>query len=85
MLAAHSIDREVWREAGKQGLFGLDIPSSAAWADDYRFNAISAEELSKFNAAVSPASASTPTFARPISSTRHRRAEAALAARHGVR
>jgi alkylation response protein AidB-like acyl-CoA dehydrogenase len=55
MLVAKSIDREIWREAGKQGLFGLDIPEEfgGAGADDYLFNAISAEELSKFNAAVS--------------------------------
>ncbi|GAA8844486.1 acyl-CoA dehydrogenase family protein [Helicobacter pylori] len=55
MIAEHSIPREVWREAGKQGFFGLTIPEEfgGAGIDDYRFNAVLAEELSKFNVAVS--------------------------------
>jgi alkylation response protein AidB-like acyl-CoA dehydrogenase len=55
MIDAKSIDRKIWLEAGKQGLLGLDIPEEfgGAGADDYLFNAISAEELSGFNAAVS--------------------------------
>jgi len=55
MLAAKSIPRDIWKEAGKQGLFGLDIPEEygGAGAGDYRFNAISAEEIAAFNGAVS--------------------------------
>jgi alkylation response protein AidB-like acyl-CoA dehydrogenase len=26
MIEAKSIEREIWREAGKQGFFGFDIP-----------------------------------------------------------
>ncbi|MDT0214673.1 acyl-CoA dehydrogenase family protein [Rothia sp. ARF10] len=55
MLEAKSIDRDIWLEAGKQGLLGLDIPEEfgGAGAGDYRFNAISAEVISGFNAATS--------------------------------
>jgi alkylation response protein AidB-like acyl-CoA dehydrogenase len=55
MLEARVIGREVWREAGKQGLLGLDIPEEfgGAGAEDYRFNAVCAEEISAFNAAAS--------------------------------
>ncbi|MGZ4750093.1 MAG: acyl-CoA dehydrogenase family protein [Oryzihumus sp.] len=54
-ITAKSIDRAVWLEAGKQGLLGLDSPaaSGGAGADDFLFNAVAAEEFSKFNAAVS--------------------------------
>ena len=55
MLESKVIPRDIWKEAGRQGLFGLDIPEEfgGAGADDYRFNAIAAEELAAFNAAVS--------------------------------
>ena len=55
MIAEHTIPREVWLEAGKQGFFGLTIPEEfgGAGIDDYRFNAVLAEELAKFNVAVS--------------------------------
>ena len=55
MIADHTIPREVWLEAGKQGFFGLTIPEEfgGAGIDDYRFNAVLAEELAKFNVAVS--------------------------------
>ncbi len=55
MIADKVIDREVWREAGKQGFFGFDIPEEfgGAGVDDYRFNAVVAEEMSRFNAATS--------------------------------
>ncbi|MFJ6134239.1 acyl-CoA dehydrogenase family protein [Janibacter terrae] len=55
MIAEHTIPREVWLEAGKQGFFGLTIPEEfgGAGIEDYRFNAVLAEELSKFNVAVS--------------------------------
>ena len=54
MLEVKSIDRDIWREAGKQGLLSLDIPEEygGAGAGDYRFNAVFAEEISRFNAAV---------------------------------
>jgi alkylation response protein AidB-like acyl-CoA dehydrogenase len=54
MLEVKSIDRDIWREAGKQGLLSLDIPEEygGAGAEDYRFNAVFAEEISRFNAAV---------------------------------
>jgi alkylation response protein AidB-like acyl-CoA dehydrogenase len=54
-IEARSIDREVWIEAGKQGLLGLEIPQvyGGSEAGDFRFNAILTEELSKFNAAAS--------------------------------
>ena len=55
MLEVKSIDRDIWLEAGKQGLLGLDIPEEfgGAGAEDYRYNAILGEEISRFNAAVS--------------------------------
>ena len=52
--ADKAIPREFWLEAGKQGFLGLEIPEEygGAGADDYRFNAVMAEELSKVNAAL---------------------------------
>ena len=54
MLEVKSVDRDLWKEAGQQGLFGLDIPEEfgGMGADDYRFNAVAAEVLNGFNAAV---------------------------------
>jgi len=54
-IEARSIDREVWIEAGKQGLLGLEVPEvyGGSAARDFRFNAVLTEELSKFNAAAS--------------------------------
>ncbi|GLY29181.1 acyl-CoA dehydrogenase family protein [Kineosporia sp. NBRC 101731] len=48
------IPRDVWLEAGKQGLLGLEIPEAygGSEAGDYRFNAVASEELSKVNAAL---------------------------------
>ena len=48
MIEGKSIPRELWQEAGKQGLFGLDIPEElgGAGAEDYRFNAVASEEIS---------------------------------------
>jgi alkylation response protein AidB-like acyl-CoA dehydrogenase len=55
MIEAKSIDREIWREAGKQGFFGFDIPEEygGAGVEDYRFNAVLTEVWAGFNAAVS--------------------------------
>ena len=49
------IDRQVWIEAGKQGLLGLEVPEvyGGSAAGDYRFNAVLGEELAKFTAAAS--------------------------------
>ncbi|QFZ17683.1 acyl-CoA dehydrogenase family protein [Saccharothrix syringae] len=49
------IDREVWLEAGRQGLLGLEVPEvyGGSGAGDYRFNAVLGEELSKVSAAMS--------------------------------
>jgi alkylation response protein AidB-like acyl-CoA dehydrogenase len=54
-IDARVIDRDVWFEAGKQGLLGLEIPEvyGGSAAGDYRFNAVLGEELSKFTAAAS--------------------------------
>jgi alkylation response protein AidB-like acyl-CoA dehydrogenase len=49
----HRIDRDVWLEAGQLGLLGLEVAEEygGTGAADYRFNAVLAEELSKFGAA----------------------------------
>ncbi|WP_447006607.1 acyl-CoA dehydrogenase family protein [Saccharothrix isguenensis] len=46
------IDRDVWLEAGEQGLLGLEVPEEygGSGANDYRFNAVLGEELSKVSA-----------------------------------
>ena len=48
------LPREYWLEAGKQGLLGLEIPEEfgGAGAQDFRFNAVWAEELGKISAAL---------------------------------
>ncbi len=53
-IREHTIPREVWLEAGKQGFLGLDIPEEygGTGAGDFRFNAVAAEEWSHFAAAV---------------------------------
>ena len=53
--ANKAMPREFWLEAGKQGFLGLEVPEEygGAGADDYRFNAVLMEELSKVNAALS--------------------------------
>ncbi|MCE6999926.1 acyl-CoA dehydrogenase family protein [Saccharothrix sp. S26] len=50
-----AIDRDVWLEAGKQGLLGLEVPEQygGSGANDYRFNAVLGEELSKVSAGMS--------------------------------
>jgi alkylation response protein AidB-like acyl-CoA dehydrogenase len=55
MIRDKSIPRDIWQAAGKQGLFGFDIPEEfgGAGADDYRFNAVVAEEWAHFNMATS--------------------------------
>jgi long-chain-acyl-CoA dehydrogenase len=53
-IAAKSLPREFWTGAGAQGFLGLAIPEEygGAGADDFRFNAVLAEELAKVNAAL---------------------------------
>ncbi len=51
----HEIPRDVWLEAGKQGLLGLQIPEEyggGGVASDYRFTAVVAEELGGFSVAL---------------------------------
>ncbi|MBK6886095.1 MAG: acyl-CoA dehydrogenase family protein [Tetrasphaera sp.] len=52
MIKDKVIERGIWIEAGKQGFFGLNIPEEfgGAGIDDYRFNAVFGEEVSKFTA-----------------------------------
>ncbi len=54
-IEAKAIPRDVWIEAGKQGLFGLHVPEQygGGEAGDYRFAVVVAEEYSKVSAAVS--------------------------------
>ncbi len=49
-----ALPREFWLEAGKQGLLGLEIPEElgGSGAEDFRFNAVWSEELSKVSAAL---------------------------------
>ena len=46
------VDRQVWIEAGKQGLLGIDVPQEygGGGVSDFRFNAIIGEELTKAGA-----------------------------------
>ena len=55
MIELKSIPRDIWQAAGKQGFFGFDIPEEfgGAGVDDYRFNAVVAEEWARFNMATS--------------------------------
>ena len=54
MIRQHGIPREIWLEAGRQGLLGLSIPEEygGSGADDYRFNAVLAEEQAHLSAAL---------------------------------
>lgn len=50
-LEGRAIPRQLWLEAGKQGLLGLEVPErfGGSGAGDYRFNAVLTEELAKVN------------------------------------
>ncbi|MFT4081624.1 MAG: acyl-CoA dehydrogenase family protein [Nocardioides sp.] len=50
-------DRDLWIEAGKQGLLGLEVPEEygGSEAGDYRYNAVLGEELSRSSAALASA------------------------------
>ena len=49
-----SLPRDFWLQAGELGLLGLEIPEEfgGSGAEDFRFNAVFAEELSKVSAAL---------------------------------
>ena len=55
MIELKSIPRDMWQEAGKQGFFGFGIPEEygGAGVEDYRFNAVVAEEWARFTMATS--------------------------------
>jgi long-chain-acyl-CoA dehydrogenase len=52
-IADKALPREFWLEAGENGFLGLAIPEEygGAGAEDFRFNAVLAEELAKIGAA----------------------------------
>ncbi len=54
-LAGKGLPRDFWTAAGAEGFLGLEIPEEFGGSDaqDYRFNAVWAEELSKLNASIS--------------------------------
>jgi alkylation response protein AidB-like acyl-CoA dehydrogenase len=54
-VEARAISRDIWIEAGKQGLLGLEIPEEygGSEAGDYRFNAVLGEEFARVSASVS--------------------------------
>ena len=56
-IARREIPRDVWLEAGKQGLLGPSIPEihGGGGMADYRFDAVLAEEFGAFSAALSSA------------------------------
>ncbi|MEG9225186.1 acyl-CoA dehydrogenase family protein [Aeromicrobium sp. Sec7.5] len=49
-----ALPRDFWLQAGELGLLGLEVPEEfgGAGAEDFRFNAVFAEELSKVSAAL---------------------------------
>ena len=51
MLEVKAIDRDIWKEAGSQGLFGLDIPEEfgGMGTDDYRFAAVNSSISNPLN------------------------------------
>jgi alkylation response protein AidB-like acyl-CoA dehydrogenase len=50
---AHQHPRDIWLEAGRQGLLGLQVPEAygGGGTNDYRFSAIAGEELARASAA----------------------------------
>jgi alkylation response protein AidB-like acyl-CoA dehydrogenase len=54
-IAAHAFPRDMWIEAGKQGLLSLNIPEQygGGGVTDWRFTVVVAEELARVSAALS--------------------------------
>src|SRR3954463_16146864 len=54
MREQREIDRPTWLEAGKQGLLGVPVPEEfgGGGVDDFRFNSVVNEELSKVSTAL---------------------------------
>jgi alkylation response protein AidB-like acyl-CoA dehydrogenase len=54
MREQREIDRPTWLEAGKQGLLGVGVPEEygGGGVDDFRFNSVVNEELSRVSAAL---------------------------------
>jgi alkylation response protein AidB-like acyl-CoA dehydrogenase len=54
MREEREIDRATWLEAGKQGLLGIAVPEEfgGGGVDDFRFNSVFNEELSRVSAAL---------------------------------
>src|SRR6201747_607434 len=54
MREEREIDRATWLEAGKQGLLGVGVPEEfgGGGVDDFRFNSVFNEELSRISAAL---------------------------------
>jgi len=54
MLQSRTVPRDLWKQAGAQGLLGLSIPEEfgGAGTGDFRFNAIVAEEVAAFSLGV---------------------------------
>lgn len=54
MLDARTLPRDIWEQAGTQGLLGLGVPEEygGAGAGDFRFQAILAEEVAAFSLGV---------------------------------
>ena len=54
MLRSRTVPRDLWKQAGAQGLLGLSIPEEfgGAGTADFRFNAIVAEEIAAFSLSV---------------------------------
>ena len=57
MIEQRFVDRDSWLEAGRNGFLGLEVPEEygGSAAEDYRFNAIFNEELSRSSAAIASA------------------------------
>ncbi|AEF42751.1 acyl-CoA dehydrogenase family protein [Hoyosella subflava] len=53
-IEARAFPRELWIEAGKHGLLGLNVPEEygGGGAGDYRYSAVQAEELAKITMAL---------------------------------
>lgn len=53
-ISERAIDRDVWPQAGELGILGLEIPDEFGGnqTDDYRFNAVVAEELSRISVGI---------------------------------